>query len=1283
MAKITLKNLTQNRVHIPRPVNLSLPPQGSVTLDRISDDELARSKSITEMIQKGIVRATVADDPTVDDSIEARLLLASVGTGPTLSNLTPQPLTTVASPGLEAEASRADHSHDHGVQPGGTLHSAATTSNAGFMSNFDKQKLNSIEANATANQNIVAGTGLTGGGSTDTVTVNADFGTGAGQVVEGNDTRIPTQPENDALVGTSGSPSSLNRYVTNADFRLTDSRTPTGSASGDLNGSYPNPQVVALTEAGGPTRLTLGTLTDGQFLRRNGNTIETAAAGVVPLSDATPQPVGTGAPGVSNAASRADHIHSHGNQAGGTLHALATSINAGFMSATDKTKLNTVEANAKDDQVITAGLGLTGGGSGDVTLSVVFGTGTGQAVEGTDTRLLTQAENDAAQGTSGSPSNVNRFVTDQDTRLTNARTPTAHALTHSAAASDPITVQNLGSGAATSGNVLTADGFGGLVFQPPGTPGPHAPSHSQGGLDEVVVSDLASGSALADQVLIADGANGTFFGPVPSQWKQSVRAATTANLSLATDLENGDTLDGVTLATGDRVLVKDQTNPIENGIYVVQLTGAAVRAADLANGDSARATVVGVEEGSVNVDAIFACVDNRPSDVVGANALTFVRFDTPLTTSAPLDVDKSAALTGVSFEAARSDHKHDVSTGIPVTIGVTNSEGTATALARRDHVHAHGSQTDGSLHALATPTVAGFLDPIDKIKLDDQDLLESAGLILGSVISDIGAQTIQVTAGTGRLRAINDPTADLADYTWSSNTFIIPTDTVRFVGIEYNAGTPQAVVRTTNVWDLNTEFPLGLVVNDSNVLYLVNKPHAVTNFPGLTLQRFYETHRYIRDEETGGLLVGETGTRNLTLSAGVLWNRLSRFSITAKDTSVADTFDSYYRDGVGGFTQVTAQTQWDNLNYDNGTGTLAALPAGTYGIHWVYVMADDTFALLYGVQAYASSAEAETVQNPTTLPDRLRYMGTLVGRIVFAQGAASAIRTQSSFDHVFPPVSGALHNNLGSLQGGTVTERYHATATQAAALAGTAGTPSDTNRYVTDQDTRLIPYDPRVQLIFDHMISSNIDADEYGKQGWRVVASGSGAALNQTGEAGHPGIAVLVAGTANNGYATIYAGSTAVGGNIVVGGTNDIAYECLVKFTLSIAQTDLELGMMGFGLEWTLVGELTNGVYVRFNPAVTNVFAVVASTGGVRSNSNGTTPVVLDTWYRVGFVISNPGTTPSIQLYVNGVAEGTPVTTNIPTIPLGVGQKIDSAGGTGTNLLVDYVSLTQDSDLED
>src|SRR3954452_5091097 len=63
-------------------------------------------------------------------------------------------------------------------------------------------------------------------------------------------------------------------------------------------------------------------------------------------------------------------------------------------------------------------------------------------------------------------------------------------------------------------------------------------------------------------------------------WKPSVRVATTAAGTLASSFANGSTVDGVTLATGDRILIKNQATASENGIYVVASSGAPTRAAD-------------------------------------------------------------------------------------------------------------------------------------------------------------------------------------------------------------------------------------------------------------------------------------------------------------------------------------------------------------------------------------------------------------------------------------------------------------------------------------------------------------------------------------------------------------------------------------------------------------------------------------------------------------------------------------------------------------------------------
>jgi hypothetical protein len=121
--------------------------------------------------------------------------------------------------------------------------------------------------------------------------------------------------------------------------------------------------------------------------------------------------------------------------------------------------------------------------------------------------------------------------------------------------------------------------------------------------------------------------------------KDSVRAATTASISLATDLENGDIIDGVTLTTGDRVLVKDQATPSQNGIYVVAASGAASRATDAdANAEVTSGLAVFVTEGTANGDRMFVLTTNDPI-VVDTTALTFTLY------SSLQDLIAGAALT--------------------------------------------------------------------------------------------------------------------------------------------------------------------------------------------------------------------------------------------------------------------------------------------------------------------------------------------------------------------------------------------------------------------------------------------------------------------------------------------------------------------------------------------------------------------------------------------------------------------------------------------------------------
>lgn len=102
--------------------------------------------------------------------------------------------------------------------------------------------------------------------------------------------------------------------------------------------------------------------------------------------------------------------------------------------------------------------------------------------------------------------------------------------------------------------------------------------------------------------------------------KASVKAATTGNITLS----NVQTIDGVSVVAGDRVLVKDQSTPSQNGIYNVVNAGSWTRATDMDSATEFAGAYVFVEQGTANADKGFVCTND--SVTVGVTNITFVQF---------------------------------------------------------------------------------------------------------------------------------------------------------------------------------------------------------------------------------------------------------------------------------------------------------------------------------------------------------------------------------------------------------------------------------------------------------------------------------------------------------------------------------------------------------------------------------------------------------------------------------------------------------------------------------
>lgn len=107
--------------------------------------------------------------------------------------------------------------------------------------------------------------------------------------------------------------------------------------------------------------------------------------------------------------------------------------------------------------------------------------------------------------------------------------------------------------------------------------------------------------------------------------KDSCRAASAGtNVTLTAP---GATMDGVTLAVGDRVFLKDQTAPADNGIYVFNGSAATLTRATDANtaGKMTDSTIVTVEQGTLNADTMWELVTDNPI-TLGTTALRYTRL---------------------------------------------------------------------------------------------------------------------------------------------------------------------------------------------------------------------------------------------------------------------------------------------------------------------------------------------------------------------------------------------------------------------------------------------------------------------------------------------------------------------------------------------------------------------------------------------------------------------------------------------------------------------------------
>jgi len=298
--------------------------------------------------------------------------------------------------------------------------------------------------------------------------------------------------------------------------------------------------------------------------------------------------------------------------------------------------------------------------------------------------------------------------------------------------------------------------------------------------------------------------------------------------------------------------------------------------------------------------------------------------------------------------------------------------------------------------------------------------LLSPGSISGGEITQPDPSTgisFNVAAGDGVIRATDGDTSQLMFFSWDESTDnLLGSGETKFVGVEYGVIKSQVILKDENIWDLDTEFPLGVVIRVDGVIHIINNPWRVGDSITNLIERLDGTQGTIkRDLITGGLILSNVPIRYVSVTAGKLWSRLNEDSIDAINTSLGDEFIGFYKDAPSGWNFVEGLTQWPNDSYDDGSGVLQPLHPNRYANLWFYLDIGGHLMMIYGQAEYTVAANSEKESPPSTTPSAITEASVLIGRMIIQEGNDTPISVQTAFETQFTTTQASNHANLSNL----------------------------------------------------------------------------------------------------------------------------------------------------------------------------------------------------------------------------------------------------------------------------
>lgn len=289
--------------------------------------------------------------------------------------------------------------------------------------------------------------------------------------------------------------------------------------------------------------------------------------------------------------------------------------------------------------------------------------------------------------------------------------------------------------------------------------------------------------------------------------------------------------------------------------------------------------------------------------------------------------------------------------------------------------------------------------------------VQSAGRISGGEFTDNGDGTITVASGLGFIKTTNNQIGNTVFFEWETNVSVsLYNGSMSRIFVDYNSGNP--IIKRDGTLNHNTELSLGTAFLCS----LTGEVHILSGGqPAFNLARL--VHYRLREpgiQKISGALLGEPNGLNLSVTEGVFWAGLNRFTTGSFDSTGLDNFSYFYQNGSNGWFIQEGISIINNTHYDDGSGTLNELTVNRYGVHWVYNDNDGHIFILYGYGDYVLGG-ANNAEPPSTVPTILSGFGTLLGKIIVQKGDTTFTEILSILPEDIPPSVVTEHGELTGL----------------------------------------------------------------------------------------------------------------------------------------------------------------------------------------------------------------------------------------------------------------------------